>query len=201
MSLFDMLENSIGDNELDQIGQQTGADRQQVQQVVEAGLPLMLNSLGAQANAPGGAAGIMQMLDRDGDGDIMDDIGGFLGGGGGGGAGAGMLGVLLGGRADRVEQQLGNQTGMQPNQVGQILSMLAPIVMGMLQRQRQTQGLDDAGLAGVLQQERQVAMQRRPQAQGLLGSILDRDGDGNPMDDVAELGMKALGGFLSGRRG
>jgi hypothetical protein len=76
--------------------------------------------------------------------------------------------------------------------VAKLLPVLAPIVMGALGRQKRQQNLDVGGLAGMLGAERQQIEASSPAA-GLLGQLLDQDGDGSVADDVAKLG----GGFLS----
>ena len=59
--------------------------------------------------------------------------------------------------------------------------------------------LDPSGLSKVLGQERQVARQAAPDAMDFFGKLLDSDGDGSSMDDLAKLGSSLLGGLLGGR--
>jgi hypothetical protein len=81
--------------------------------------------------------------------------------------------------------------------VSQLLMLLAPVVLGALGRRQRQQGLDPGGLAGVLGEERRQAEASAPAGLGgLLGRVLDADGDGQIMDDVGGL----LGGFLGGGR-
>ena len=62
--------------------------------------------------------------------------------------------------------------------------------------ERNTQNLDAGGLSDLLQREAATTRQAAPNdLLGTIGSFLDRDGDGNPLDDVA--GM--LGGLLGKR--
>jgi hypothetical protein len=77
-----------------------------------------------------------------------------------------------------------------------MLVALAPIVMAYLGRQKRQQNLDPGGLSDFLRQESTTARQAAPNdLLGTISNFLDRDKDGNPLDDVA--GM--LGGFLGGR--
>ena len=39
-----------------------------------------------------------------------------------------------------------------------------------------------------------------PQEQSMLTRILDADGDGSAVDDIARMGMSVLGGLFGGRR-
>ena len=80
------------------------------------------------------------------------------------------------------------------------MTMLAPILMGALGKTKRQQGLDVGGLAnlltGTVTQQRQSA--QNP-TMGLVTRFLDQDGDGSIADDVANIGMKLLGG-LFGRK-
>ena len=60
--------------------------------------------------------------------------------------------------------------GLDAAKSGQLLSMLAPILMGALGQAKRTNGLDAGGLA----------------------SMLDMNGDGNPLDDILKMAGKLM---------
>jgi hypothetical protein len=64
--------------------------------------------------------------------------------------------------------------------------------MGALGKAKQSRGLDGDGLASMLGAERKAAAASAPDAMGMLNEMLDADGDGSALDDVA--GM--LGGLF-----
>jgi hypothetical protein len=74
--------------------------------------------------------------------------------------------------------------------------MLAPIVMGYLGKQKQTQGVGADGLGGLLGGLMGGAQQQQPQGSdgimGMLGGLLDSDGDGSAMDDIASMAFKQM---------
>ena len=98
-----------------------------------------------------------------------------------------------------MESALGQSTGLDAGSIGKLLTMLAPLVMGALGKKQRQSGLKPSDLGGLLQQERQTATQKAPDL-GMLGSLLDADGDGDIKDDVAKLGGSLLKSFLGGRR-
>ena len=107
------------------------------------------------------------------------------------GSGSAILGHVLGGQSDAVSalvsQQLGGANG------GALLEMLAPIVMGYLGQQKQQQGLDVMGLAGMLLGGGSQPTQ--PAASGLMGivgKLLDQNHDGSPVDDIIGLAGRFL---------
>lgn len=200
MSLLEMLQGQIGDDFIQQAARQVGAKPQQVNQAVSAGVPLLVSALARNASSSGGANALLGALDRDHDGSILDDVIGFLGKSRGGGAGDAILGHVLGGKKQGVEQAIGQASGLDMGQVGQILAMVAPLIMGALGKQRQQKSLDAGGLADMLNGERRQVERQQPEVGGLLGKLLDQDGDGQIGDDLAKMGMSVLGNLFGGKR-
>jgi hypothetical protein len=150
--------------------------------------------LARNSASEGGASALAGALDRDHDGSILDDLGGFLGNYSSG-SGAGILGHVFGGAQGAVEHSVSQASGLDMGKVGPLLVMLAPIVMGAIGRTQRQSGIGAGDLAGLLG----GATQQMGSGSGLmdmLSSVLDRDKDGSAIDDMA--GM--LGGLLGGRR-
>lgn len=182
---------------LQQMAQQLGASPAQTQDAVGAALPLLLGTLGRNAAQPQGAMDLFGALQRDHSGapDLGDLLGSLLGGGGGGQTdGAAILGHIFGGQQQRAEAGLGQATGLGAN-AGQLLQMLAPIVMAFLAKRMQSGGMDAGDLGQVLGQERARVQQQGGLGGGLLGSLLDQDGDGEVgLGDLLKMGGSLLGG-------
>ena len=132
------------------------------------------------------------------------DLGGLLGSLLGGGAGAGnrqtdgsaILGHIFGGNQQRVEAGV-NQATPSGIDGGKLLQMLAPIVMSFLAQRMSSGGMNAGGLGQALGQETARAQQQGGLGGGLLGSLLDQDGDGElGLSDLMKIG----GGLLGGRR-
>jgi hypothetical protein len=77
-----------------------------------------------------------------------------------------------------------------------LMKILAPIVLSFLAQRFMGQGNANAnGLSQVLGQERQVAQEQGGLGGGLLGAVLDQDGDGQMgLGDILKIGMGMLGG-------
>jgi hypothetical protein len=174
----------------------------------DGGLLGQLGGLGGAAGALGGLLG----GGRSGGGGLMGGAGsailGQILGSGGGKAldGSGILGHILGGKKGAVEQGVGKASGLDAANVGQLLTILAPIVMSALAKYKQQQGLDAGGIASALEREQHQLEQQTPgMQQGGLAQLLDRDGDGSIADDIAGIGSALggsglLGSLLGGRR-
>ncbi len=126
-------------------------------------------------------------------------VGSMLGGNSRAANGAGILKHILGRRTQDTAEQIGQNSGIGTGNTLKMMAMLAPIVMGMLGKTKKQGNLNADGLGGLLDGFlRSNVSPQKPAAQtniGLAGRLLDRDGDGSAIDDIA--GM--LGGFLSGR--
>lgn len=209
-SLVEELLSQLQGAPLQQMAQQLGTDTAQTHQAVGAALPLLLGALGRNAAQPQGAMDLFGALQQHqgaaaaglgGLGGLGGLLGGLLGGGNSGGAsaapdGAAILGHIFGGNQQRAEAGLGQATGLGAN-AGQLLQMLAPIVMAFLAQRASTGGLNADGLGQVLGQERARVQQQGGLGGGLLGSLLDQDGDGQVgLSDLMKIG----GSFLGGRR-
>ncbi len=195
-TILDLLADSIGGDNVGQIAQAIGADRGQTQTAVAAALPAILAALN-NTNTTAGASDLSRALDRDHDGSLLDQLGGFLGGqlSGKQADGGGILGHILGGRQREVEERVAQTSGLDLSQVARLLPILAPIVMAALGRRKRQRGLDDAGLSGTLAEDAVRTREAAPSGIGdVLSSLFDRDGDGSAQDDLlAQAGRAALG--------
>ena len=206
-SLTDELLSQLQGAPLQQIAEQLGTNPSQAQSAVAAALPMLLGALGRNAAQLQGAADLFGALQRDhvgraagsgGLGDLLGSVLGGMGGGGAGGAadGASILGHILGGNQQRAEAGLGQATGLGAN-AGQLLQILAPIVMAFLAQRAQAGGMYAGGLGAVLGREQAQVRQQGGVGGDLLGSLLDQDGDGQVgLGDLIKIG----GGLLGGRR-
>ncbi|GGH49969.1 calcium-binding protein [Comamonas phosphati] len=151
----------------------------------------LLGGLGGLLGGAGGGAG----------GGLGSILGSVLGGNGAGANaaqadGGSILGHIFGGNQDQAQAQLGQATGLGGNS-GQLLAMLAPLVMSFLANRVHSQGMGAGELGNALGQENSQIQAQGGPAGGILGSLLDQNGDGKL--DVGDL-FKLGGSLLGGRR-
>ena len=205
-SMVEQLLSQLQGAPMQQIASQLGADQQQTESAVGAALPMLLGMLGNNANQGGGADALFGALMRDhapaqaqgfGGGDLLGSVlGSVLGGGQSQNAGSAILGHIFGGQQQQAESSLGQASGLGGGNAGQLLAILAPIVMSFLANKVQGNGLDAGGLGQVLQQEQAQAQQQGSVGGSLLTSMLDQDGDGQL--GAGDL-FKLAGSFLNKR--
>jgi len=187
-SAFETVMQQVGGANLSRISQQIGADEATTQTAVQAALPMLLGGLARNSARPEGAASLRTAL--------TDHVGGLdnvsrLLGDPDSGPGAGILGHIFGNRQTNVEGGVAQATGLNQGQVGKLLKILAPIVMAAIAR-KMTARADapepDGSLGNILERETRDAQQKAPGGLGGLLDMLDRDGDGNPLNDLGMLG-------------
>jgi hypothetical protein len=191
--ITDMLMQQLSGNAVSQISQKIGADTGMTSQAIAMATPLLMSALARNASNPQGAQALHQALNQDHNGGILDNVAGFLGGNPQAANGAGILGHVLGDQRGAVQNGLAQQTGLDANASGQLLEMLAPMVMGALGKTQQQQGLDVNGLASMLGNHQQTAQASSPDMMGMLSGLLDMNKDGNPMDDIGRIAGQFFG--------
>ena len=199
-SLLDSLMSQLGGDTMGGIAGMLGADQGATSTAVESALPAMVSALSNNASQAGGADALLGALGQH-DGSILDSALGGAGGSLGGidvADGGKILSHMFGGKQEAVGQNIAQSSGLDLGSVMKLLPMLAPLLMGMLGKMHQSQGLSASGLSSLLAEESSQAKQSNPGLGGLM-SMLDLNKDGNVMDDVKGLAGKAMAnkGLLS----
>ena len=185
---------------MQQISQQLGTGQAQTAGAIAAALPVILGAMGRNASQPDGADALFGALGRDHNsgGGLGDILGAVLGGQQSRQTdGLGQLGHIFGGQLPRAEAGLGQATGLGNDKAQMLLKILAPIVMAYLAKRMFGGGAQGSSqdLGNILGQERQVQQQQGGLGGGLLGAVLDQDGDGQlGLGDLLKMGGSVLGG-------
>jgi hypothetical protein len=193
MQITDILAQVGG---LQSISRELGVSESEAQSGASALLPAILGGFKKQAQTQaGGAGGLEAMLGRLGGGELADDVlspepthverGNDV------------LGQIFGSKevSRTVAQNAASQTGLQPDILKRMLPMLAMLVTGLMAKR--SGGASGGGLGGMLGSV--LGGQRDAGVPGVgtgagggLGSMLDLDGDGNPLDDIMRMAGKAF---------
>lgn len=201
-SLIDQVLGSLDGNTINQIAAQLGTSPRHAEGAIQAALPLLIGAMGRNSAQPDGAQSLYRAIERDhANVDLGSLLGGLFGGSGsaqpGLGQGGAILGHVFGGRQQRAATGLGKMAGLESADAAKLMAMLAPILMGVLGQQTTRGGLDPNALGGLLGQETQRVTQGL--GGGLLGAVLDRDGDGDvDFQDLMQAGGRLLGNLLGG---
>ena len=233
-SLLDELRQQLDPSMVEGISRKIGANEEQTDKAISALVPMMIGGMSQNVqHSSNGADSLNRALEQDHDGSLLGQLAGLFGGGNAGGMGSsmgggmggagdlmsmlgtlggggratnadGILGHLFGGRRGAVQDGVSQATGLNGGQVGQLMGLLAPLLMGTLGKVKKQQNLDSRGVADLVNRERQHIEETTPGTeQGSLTGILDsnRDGKVDLQDDIAKVGMALGGAFLLSRRG
>jgi hypothetical protein len=192
--LGEILSN-LDDNSLEKISHQVNAPPSQTKSALASAIPILMNALAKNSSTSEGASALKNAIARDHDGSLLDHLGDFLNDPAAAN-GAGILKHVLGNKRQNVEKYISNDSGLNSSSVGKILEMAAPIVMGYLGKSSRSRG---SAVDNLLNSYLKTEQKQAPQSQSVINQILDRDNDGNVMDDIAEMGMSFLGRMMKKR--
>jgi hypothetical protein len=175
---------SLGPEVSTQLAGSLGIKKQTAAQIVPAVLPLILGGLKRQMETRGGANRANLILNKYGSASVLDSIGDLFAEKAAEKKPDPKLGGLLGDAGTKAAGTLASKFKLDKSTVMKIIVMLAPIVLGFLTRKRDQGGLGAAGIA----------------------ALIDQNGDGSVLDDVAGFLLKGLkpgsgGGLLGGLMG
>ena len=194
--ILDLLQGPMGQTLTSGAGKQLGMGEEKAGSALSAALPLILGAMKNNASTENGAAGLLKALgnDKHSSGGLLDNLGSILGGGGIDEDvmqdGAGILGHVFGGKEENVAQAVSKSSGIDMGQAMSILKVAGPFLMSFLGKQTREQGVSDQNGIGDLLGGMLGGGQK--ESQSMINRLLDADGDGSIIDDVA--GMLLSGG-------
>jgi hypothetical protein len=201
-STLDSLLQLVTPETAGQIGKMVGMDEQTVQQGFKTVGPILQQLLANKTSTPEGAAQVFETATKanesGGLGGLLGslgglagaggaggaaggttggtgDIGGLLtsvlgsGGAGGAGAGEGMVDQLIGAAKGPLTSFVKERTGMD---VGPVLAVATPLLVGLLGKQAKEQNLDASGVANLLQTESREYAAQHPEEQALISGAI-----------------------------
>jgi hypothetical protein len=134
-----------------------GIDRSLAQKAIDAAIPALLARLAGHASKPEGARQLSNVLAQQGPdalAKLRDAINGPQRGLGESGWDPSSA-LLGGGTMNRLSAVIGNFAGIGEGTSKSLLSVLGPVVMGVLGQQQRNTGLDASGLAALLTSQRE----------------------------------------------
>ncbi|MEN1727794.1 MAG: DUF937 domain-containing protein [Pseudomonadota bacterium] len=194
--LLKTLAKHFDQDAIQTLGQQIGAPREQAHSAINAALPVLVGMLAKNNESEAGHQALARAVERDHDGSILDHLGGFLSSGDTG-MGEKILGHVLGRNQAPAQAGLAEQTGLQGDQVGKMMAMLAPVVMGALGQQARASSGSTAGSIGDLLQGSMGDLLKGSSGQAggnVLGSLLG--GGGSDLGGLAKAGSSLLGSLF-----
>jgi hypothetical protein len=190
--LLQSIAGQLDSNSIAQMSSAIGIKDESTQAAIGLALPVLLGALSRNTSTDEGAESLTNALGRDHDGTILQDVSGNITRQEVMDEGSAIIGHVLGQQEKGVENSIGRSTGIDPQNVAMLMSMLAPVVLGVMGKQKQEHNMNASDVSSMLQQNRETAKSNAPE----LSSLLDMDGDGDISDDMVNLGANLLQSFM-----
>lgn len=147
MNLLDLLTGSTGNQVAEKAENKFGIGKTQILALLAVATPLMISYLKNKSQDKNEAEALNKALDKDHDGSILDDASQLDNRQAEGGS---ILSHIFGNDKNNVENQLSQNTGISIDKIGPILSMLAPVIMGYIGKEKQENNVGAGGLGDLL---------------------------------------------------
>ncbi len=174
MNLLEILKNQLASGDtMSTISNLLGENQAATTSGLNAILPTLLGSVIQKGATTEGAGNLLNVIKSGGhDGSILDNIGGLLGNGdstkGLLNTGGGLVSMLLGDKVGGVVSLLSNLSGLKSGSTSSLLSMAAPLLMGLIGKH--SSGQSASGLASMLMGQSQFVKDALPSGiSNLLG--------------------------------
>ena len=204
-SILDLLNTQMGEELVKKASSKTSEDKGKVTSALGMALPLILGAMKRNTKDPEGAENLDKALQSEKhNGDVLNNLeekdAEELTG-----EGSKILNHVLGSRQSGISKTIAGALNMDEASVNKILEMAAPVIMGLLGQQKRKDNVGASGLSGLLGS---VMGSNSSHDQSLVETLLDADGDGSVIDDVAGMvlggkkgkkGGSLLGGMLGGK--
>jgi OmpA-OmpF porin, OOP family len=181
IDLLGLVKDQLTSAAVGKISEFLGESSENTQSAVSAAMPTLLGGIMEKASTTEGAGSILNLLKDGGhDGSLLGNLSGLLGSGDGISGllsgGSGIISSLLGDKVGGIVDLIANVSGIKKSSSSSLLSLAAPILMGVLGKQVSSQGLGLSGLANMLMGQKDAVKAALPAG---AGSILNMAGLGD----------------------
>ncbi len=189
-----LLGNLMQGDATEKMAGKLGIESSQAKSALAGAVPILMQALNRNASTPEGASALENALKKDhSEGNVLDNLTGYLDNPKTS-EGSKILDHILGDKRSNVEKHIGATSGLASDKVSGLLSMVAPLIMNSLAGK---QSASKSGIGDVLSSVvGEVNKGTSGKEQGLIANLLDRDNDGDVMDDIADMGGSLLGKML-----
>lgn len=186
------MKNLLSQQVLNQLGRQLGYSNGVPSQFVELANTLLVGGMSRNVRSPQGASSLFNALRNDhaaNSSNLLGNILGALPGLLGQQSTNGILNNIFGAQLDPIISKFSQATGMPKDKAKQLLMLIAPIVLAYFANKMTSRNMNESELAREVNLDYSNARTSLPTKQdsGLLEKLLDRNQDGNMMDEVGSL--------------
>ena len=153
-NLIETIQSQFTPELLQQLSAVVGENTTTTQKAVAGAVPAVLAGLTNLVSTTEGTTQLGNLLSQNNIGNVLTNLPSLFGGGSATqdtiSTGRSILNMLFGGRLSGIIDWLASSFGIKNSSASSLLSLVAPVVLGVLKREQTTQGLNPAGLASLL---------------------------------------------------
>lgn len=187
MNINEFINSSTGSEIINNITQKFGINQNEATAALTAAVPMILGGLGRNAQSADGAQSIENALQQHNPNRLNDIQGFFNMGDAAQKDGEGILGHIFGNNKEKVESGIAQKSGLSMSKIAPIIAMVAPLVLSYLSKQKQSNTQSGGGITDILGSVLGGGNNTGSKQGGIMGMVtgfLDKDGDGNVLDDI-----------------
>ena len=167
---------SMGPEVTKKLGSSLNVDQGTLQKIIPLVAPMILGGLKKQSESFGGQQRVDHILNKYGSADVLQNLDQLFSNKKNDPKIDPKLGGLLGDAGTQAANLISKNFNLDSNTAMKLIPMLAPVILGFLTKKRDTQGAGSSGIA----------------------ALLDANGDGSILDDVAGFILNQATGQKSG---
>ena len=157
VNIMSMVKDAVSQQVMNKIGSMVGLDQSKSKSAFETVAGSILGGLMNKASTPSGAEAVFGAVQKQDTG-ILDKLGDLLGGGEATDnfqkQGGGVLDMVFGSGNQKAQEAIGSSLGLGSGMVGKLMSMAAPILMGVIGNYVKSKALNAVGLGSLLGEQK-----------------------------------------------
>lgn len=181
--LLENITNQLTPQMIQKVSSRLGETPEQTQAAVDKAIPTLLASLMHLSSLPNGPAQLLNLINHDNYGRLLNNLSGLCDEGNTTQnvmiTGQEILRVVFADKLDAVSERIAAASGVTTASASSLLSLTAPVVVGMVGRVRAVQGLNAVHLAALLMEQKEAVAKVAPA--GLAGVF--------EVSDLMEIGI------------
>lgn len=199
--IMNLLGSGLGKSLIEGLSSQTGQSKSKTTALLNLAIPVMLQAMQRNSATKEGALGLLNAITNKHDGSILNNLNSIFSDSSLNAVekdGGKILGHVFGKRQKNIQNALSKQSGVSNNSVTKVLKIAAPVVLGILGKQKQNSSVNDTkDLSKMISN----LLKSQSKKQSFLEAILDADDNGSIINELAGSILKknnsGIGNLLS----
>lgn len=192
-NIIDIIKSYLSPEIIQRASSLTDESSNSTQKAMDAIIPTLLaGQLHYSCSSENGATRLFNLVSKDDYGNLLNNLSSILQGGSSTqnllSSGGEILNTLFGGKLGSIINLIANFSGIKNSSASTLLSLAAPLILGVLGREKKSQGLGAAGLTSLLLSQRSAISNIAPTG---LASALGLRSLGDLCSDVTDTTKRA----------